>query len=70
MREKVILWLVNGDFRKGNFIVCHEGIRAVLDWEIAHLGDPMEISDGCAFIRGGSVKLTNLLVASVKGRFV
>lgn len=34
--------LVHGDFRTGNFIVGPEGIRAVLDWEIAHLGDPME----------------------------
>jgi aminoglycoside phosphotransferase (APT) family kinase protein len=34
--------LVHGDFRNGNFIVGPDGIRAVLDWEIAHLGDPME----------------------------
>lgn len=34
--------LVHGDFRTGNFIVGPEGIRAVLDWEIAHIGDPME----------------------------
>jgi aminoglycoside phosphotransferase (APT) family kinase protein len=34
--------LVHGDFRNGNFIVGEEGIRAVLDWELAHLGDPME----------------------------
>ena len=34
--------LVHGDFRTGNFIVGTEGIRAVLDWEIAHVGDPME----------------------------
>lgn len=34
--------LVHGDFRTGNFIVGPEGIRSVLDWEIAHLGDPME----------------------------
>jgi aminoglycoside phosphotransferase (APT) family kinase protein len=33
--------LVHGDFRTGNFIVGPEGIRAVLDWEIAHVGDPM-----------------------------
>ena len=33
---------VHGDFRNGNFIVGPEGIRAVLDWELAHLGDPME----------------------------
>jgi aminoglycoside phosphotransferase (APT) family kinase protein len=34
--------LVHGDFRAGNFIVGPEGIRAVLDWEIAHVGNPME----------------------------
>ncbi len=34
--------LVHGDFRHGNFIVGAEGVRAVLDWELAHLGDPME----------------------------
>ncbi|HEY3067480.1 MAG TPA: phosphotransferase family protein [Methylomirabilota bacterium] len=34
--------IVHGDFRNGNFVVGADGIRAVLDWEIAHLGDPME----------------------------
>jgi aminoglycoside phosphotransferase (APT) family kinase protein len=34
--------LVHGDFRNGNLIVGAEGLRAVLDWELAHLGDPME----------------------------
>jgi aminoglycoside phosphotransferase (APT) family kinase protein len=34
--------VVHGDFRNGNFIVGPDGIRAVLDWEGAHLGDPME----------------------------
>ncbi|HVM39517.1 MAG TPA: phosphotransferase family protein [Acidimicrobiia bacterium] len=34
--------LVHGDFRNGNFVVGSDGIRAVLDWELAHLGDPME----------------------------
>jgi aminoglycoside phosphotransferase (APT) family kinase protein len=34
--------LVHGDLRNGNIIVGEEGLRAVLDWEIAHLGDPME----------------------------
>jgi aminoglycoside phosphotransferase (APT) family kinase protein len=36
------LVLVHGDFRNGNFIVGPEGIRAVIDWELAHLGDPAE----------------------------
>jgi len=30
----------HGDFRSGNFIVGPDGLRAVLDWELAHLGDP------------------------------
>jgi aminoglycoside phosphotransferase (APT) family kinase protein len=34
--------LVHGDFRNGNLIVGPDGIRAVLDWELAHFGDPME----------------------------
>ena len=34
--------IVHGDFRNGNLIVGPKGIRAVLDWELAHLGDPME----------------------------
>ena len=34
--------LVHGDFRLGNFMVDSTGLRAVLDWELAHLGDPME----------------------------
>jgi aminoglycoside phosphotransferase (APT) family kinase protein len=34
--------LVHGDFRNGNLIVGVDGVRAVLDWELAHLGDPME----------------------------
>jgi aminoglycoside phosphotransferase (APT) family kinase protein len=34
--------LVHGDFRNGNFIVGPDGIRAVIDWELAHIGDPME----------------------------
>lgn len=34
--------LVHGDLRNGNFIVGPEGLRSVLDWELAHLGDPVE----------------------------
>jgi hypothetical protein len=36
------LALVHSDFRNGNLIVDPaEGIVAVLDWELAHVGDPM-----------------------------
>lgn len=35
--------VVHGDFRIGNLLVDPEdGLRAVLDWELAHLGDPLE----------------------------
>jgi aminoglycoside phosphotransferase (APT) family kinase protein len=34
--------LVHGDYRNGNLIVDTAGLRAVLDWELAHLGDGME----------------------------
>ncbi len=34
--------LVHGDYRNGNFIIGSEGVRSVLDWELAHLGDPVE----------------------------
>jgi aminoglycoside phosphotransferase (APT) family kinase protein len=34
--------LVHGDFRHGNLIIGPDGVRAVLDWELAHLGDAME----------------------------
>jgi Ser/Thr protein kinase RdoA (MazF antagonist) len=34
--------IVHGDFRNGNLLVGPDGLRAVLDWELAHLGDPIE----------------------------
>ncbi len=34
--------LVHGDFRMGNIMVGPDGLNAVLDWELAHIGDPME----------------------------
>ncbi len=33
--------LVHNDFRNGNLMVDQTGVSAVLDWEIAHIGDPM-----------------------------
>ena len=35
------LKLVHNDFRNGNFMIDGQGIIAVLDWEVAHIGDPM-----------------------------
>ncbi|MGH3743458.1 MAG: phosphotransferase family protein [Mycobacteriales bacterium] len=34
--------VVHGDFRHGNLIIGPDGVRAVLDWEVVHRGDPME----------------------------
>ncbi|MDP3854939.1 phosphotransferase family protein [Phenylobacterium sp.] len=35
--------VVHGDYRTGNFLFDTEGdIHGVLDWEMAHLGDPLE----------------------------
>jgi len=34
--------LVHGDFRNGNLLVDEQGLVAVLDWELAHLGDPVQ----------------------------
>jgi aminoglycoside phosphotransferase (APT) family kinase protein len=35
--------VVHGDFRTGNFLYDQAGtIHAILDWEMAHLGDPLE----------------------------
>lgn len=35
--------LVHGDFRNGNIMVSPEdGLVALLDWELTHIGDPME----------------------------
>jgi aminoglycoside phosphotransferase (APT) family kinase protein len=37
------LALVHGDYRTGNFLYAPDGtIRGVLDWEMAHVGDPLE----------------------------
>jgi len=33
--------LVHADFRMGNFLVDTNGLTAVLDWELAHIGDPL-----------------------------
>ncbi len=40
--------LVHGDFRLGNLMVADGRVAAVLDWELAHLGDPHEdLAWGC-----------------------
>jgi aminoglycoside phosphotransferase (APT) family kinase protein len=34
--------LVHGDYRTGNYLADESGVTAILDWEGAHLGDPVE----------------------------
>jgi len=34
--------LVHGDFRVGNLMYDERGLTGVLDWELAHIGDPLE----------------------------
>ena len=34
--------VLHGDYRNGNLIVGTDGIRAILDWELVHRGDPMQ----------------------------
>ncbi len=34
--------LVHGDYRTGNYLADELGVTAILDWEGAHLGDPVE----------------------------
>jgi aminoglycoside phosphotransferase (APT) family kinase protein len=48
--------IVHGDFRLGNFLEREGRITAILDWELVHLGDPVE-DLGWAFLpqyRGGA----------------
>jgi len=33
--------VIHGDFRNGNLIIGEDGVRCVLDWELAQIGDPM-----------------------------
>ena len=58
--------LVHGDFRLGNFIVDEQGLAAVIDWELAHLGDPAE-DIGWLCIRSWRFGNDELPVAGVGG---
>ncbi|HJQ60467.1 MAG TPA: phosphotransferase family protein, partial [Vineibacter sp.] len=40
-RTEVAPRLVHGDFRTGNFLADEGGVTAILDWEGAHVGDPL-----------------------------
>ncbi|MEC7929020.1 MAG: phosphotransferase family protein, partial [Pseudomonadota bacterium] len=34
--------LVHGDFRLGNIIVSQHGLQSIIDWELAHVGNPLQ----------------------------
>ena len=34
--------LVHGDFRLGNIIIDKDGLKSVIDWELAHIGNPLQ----------------------------
>lgn len=36
------LSLIHGDYRIGNFLSVENRITAILDWELVHIGDPLE----------------------------
>ena len=40
--EPVTSAVLHGDFRLGNLMVDESGLVAVLDWELAHVGDPVQ----------------------------
>jgi len=59
--------LVHGDYRLGNFLITRQAGRArltgVLDWEMVHLGDPLEDVAWCIspLWRGGTAYASGLL---------
>src|SRR5262245_29427621 len=40
--ERSATTIVHGDLRMGNVIVDASGLRAAIDWELVHVGDPLE----------------------------
>jgi aminoglycoside phosphotransferase (APT) family kinase protein len=59
--------LVHGDYRIGNVIFGPEGVRAILDWELAHIGDPME-DLGWICVRSWRFGNDDLPVGGIGGR--
>jgi aminoglycoside phosphotransferase (APT) family kinase protein len=55
--------VVHGDFRTGNFLREGSRVRAVLDWEMVHLGDPLEdLAWAASRLWRGQTKLAGTLV--------
>jgi aminoglycoside phosphotransferase (APT) family kinase protein len=63
--------LVHGDFRMGNLMVDANGLAAVLDWELAHWGDPHEdLAYGCMAVwRFGQINKPAFGVADLDSYF-
>ncbi|HEY2775120.1 MAG TPA: phosphotransferase family protein [Candidatus Binatia bacterium] len=56
--------VVHGDFRTGNFLRQGGVVRAVLDWEMVHLGDPVEdVAWATSRLWRGQSRLAGVLVA-------
>jgi len=55
--------LCHGDYRIGNFMLKNNRIVAVFDWELSHIGDPVEdiAWSGLPLFRGRSPLLSQLL---------
>ena len=49
--------LVHGDFRLGNIIVDKDGLKSVIDWELAHIGNPLQ---DLGWICGNSWRFGNM----------
>jgi aminoglycoside phosphotransferase (APT) family kinase protein len=50
--------LVHGDFRIGNAIVRDGSVVAMLDWELSHVGDPVEdVANFCMRLYRGKLKI-------------
>ncbi|HXZ85148.1 MAG TPA: phosphotransferase, partial [Myxococcota bacterium] len=64
--------LVQGDTGPGNFIYAGSRVRAVTDWELAHLGDPMEdlalIRSRDLYYRFGDLRARFARYARLSGR--
>jgi aminoglycoside phosphotransferase (APT) family kinase protein len=63
--------LVHGDYRMGNVMVDADGLAAVLDWELAHLGDAHEdLAFGCMTVwRFGQLDRPALGLGSLEDYF-
>jgi aminoglycoside phosphotransferase (APT) family kinase protein len=59
--------LVHGDFRIGNVMFDEKGLTAVLDWELAHVGDPLE-DVGWLAVRAWRFGRDELAVGGLCGR--